>query len=136
MSKSTERPSEAAMRRAMEEMEERKTRTGIEGLTEQAEEVVRLILDGYCDHDLSTVAQAVRDRQDEIALEGARRLTVGDTVTFTAPISPKYLIGQEARVTKVNRKSVVVDVPDEPSYRRFRGATGVRCPISCIATEV
>ena len=61
---------------------------------------------------------------------------VGDTVFFQRGISPKYLIGLSARVTKVNAKSVVVTVPDEPAYRRFRGARNVRCPKGIVAKRV
>jgi hypothetical protein len=57
----------------------------------------------------------------------------GDIVFFQRGISPKYLVGKTAVVTKVNDKSVVVNVPDDPSYRRFQGKRGVRCPKTIVS---
>jgi len=59
----------------------------------------------------------------------------GDIVFFTNGISPKYLFGKTATVVKVNDKSVLVNVPDEPQYRRFAGARNVRCPKGIVSTR-
>ncbi len=96
------------------------------------DEAYALIEDGRCDDDLDGLAHAIKMRRDEIAFSQAEGLRPGDEIAFKAPISPKYLIGLKAEVVKVNRKSVVVDIPADPAYRRFRGGQGVRCPISCV----
>lgn len=59
-------------------------------------------------------------------------IKVGDTIEFTVGIAPKYLIGKRAVVKKVNGKSVVTDLPDDPAYGRFAGAKGVRCPMKIV----
>lgn len=58
---------------------------------------------------------------------------VGDAVEFGELVAPRYLVGRKGMVvTKVNRKSVKVTVPDEEGFGRFRGKSNVGCPNSII----
>lgn len=58
---------------------------------------------------------------------------IGDKVEFGSMVSPRYLIGRKGMVvTKVNRKSVKVRVPDEVGFGRFQGKQNVGCPNSII----
>lgn len=58
---------------------------------------------------------------------------IGDLVEFGPTASPKYLIGRRGmKITKVNPKSVKVDVPDEPGFGRFAGKGNVGCPKTII----
>ena len=95
-------------------------------------EVISSIEDGHCDDDLSAIIDAVRSRQQVLAARNVRALAPGDTVRFSDSIRPKYLIGKTATVVKLNKKTVVVDCPDDPDYGRFSGSSNVRCPNSLI----
>jgi hypothetical protein len=95
-------------------------------------EVINSIEDGNCDDDLAAILDAVRLRQKTLAARQVRDLSPGDTVRFSDAIRPKYLVGKTATVVKLNRQTVVVDCPDDPSYGRFSGSSGVRCPNSLI----
>ncbi len=99
-------------------------------------EVINSIEDGACDDDLTAIISAVRSRQQILAARNVRVLSPGDAVKFSDSIRPKYLIGKTATVVKLNRKTVVVDCPDDPSYGKFSGSSNVRCPNSLIEGRV
>lgn len=88
---------------------------------------------GEHDHELDMIMQAASARRKDIAAAKRFELKRGDTVKFSDHIRPRYLIGLEATVAKVNQKSVVVDCPDDPAYGRFAGVRGVRCALTLIA---
>lgn len=100
------------------------------------EDLDRLVLDaivgGECDHILDVVIDSVADRRAILARRMLRQLEAGDMVRFGDQISPKYLIGLTVTVTKVNRKSVIVSVPNDPLFGRFRGKRSIRVPLSLI----
>lgn len=56
----------------------------------------------------------------------------GDRVRFVAG-RPRYLIGVQGTVSKINDKTVGVDIDDNPRARGFSGAKGVRVPVSSLA---
>jgi hypothetical protein len=57
----------------------------------------------------------------------------GVTVKATSPtLRPKYMIGHEFLVKKVNAKTVVIDIPDDDRFGRFSGQKNVRMPKSCV----
>jgi hypothetical protein len=90
------------------------------------------IVSGKFDDILDHLEWAINMRREEVAAQFSRSLTVGDTVEFTDDIRPKYLIGKTATVEKINRKTVTVACPDDPSYKRYRNSRGVRCPNTLI----
>jgi hypothetical protein len=100
------------------------------------QEIELALLDGDLDKELDLLADAVRSRQDYLAKRAVVGIRPGDTVRFSDSIRPRYLIGQVAKVQKVNPKSIVVDCPVDPSYGRFSGSQNVRCPVSLIAGKV
>lgn len=55
-------------------------------------------------------------------------IEVGDTIKIVGKLKPNYLMGWTFPVTKVNAKTVSINVPDEPQYRRFAGLKSVRIP--------
>ena len=95
-------------------------------------EVINSIEDGNCDDDLAAILDAVRSRQKVLAARNVRDLSPGDTVRFSNAIRPKYLVGKTATVVKLNKKTVVVDCPEDASYGRFSGSSNVRCPNALI----
>lgn len=98
-------------------------------------EVVGNIVTGECDDILNDIVQAVKDRRNAINSNKIRSISVGDVVVFNKSVRPRYLEGKTAVVTKVNRKTVDVDCPNDPDYRGFCGAKSVRCPISIVTKE-
>jgi hypothetical protein len=94
------------------------------------------IIGGTHDSDLDAISDAVKQRRQILAARTVSALRPGDTVAFSDLIRPTYLIGREATVVRVNAKSVVVNCPDDPSYRRYCNAKSVRCPNSLIAGKV
>ncbi len=77
------------------------------------------------------LAKAIADAiYDELRLQNSRKtsgkLKVGDIITFNGDISPKYMIGQKARVVKLNRARAKVKMIQPVG--RFSGI--INCPYS------
>jgi hypothetical protein len=96
------------------------------------EEVATNIATGEFDDILNHLELSISVRREQLASQFSRSLKVGDVVEFTSDIRPKYLIGKTATVEKINRKTVTVSCPDDPSYKRYRNSRGVRCPNTLI----
>lgn len=105
--------------------------------------LTELILEGRYDNHLDLIEQTVDRRRAMISVaarpepdEDIERdddaLTYGDIIRFSSRINPKYLSGLTATVVKFNPKTIVVDCPDDPRYRRFQGAKNIRCPKNVI----
>lgn len=90
------------------------------------------IEDGDADSFLDDLAIAVADRQSIIKMRKNGSIRTGDTVRFNNKARPKYLQGLDATVKKLNRKTVVVDFPYDPSYGRFSNARNVRAPFTIV----
>lgn len=84
---------------------------------------------------LNQIQQAVKQRKEIVLGRMVLGLNKGDKVRFNGKIRPKYLVGLEATVEKVNQKSVGVRLveDDKAAARRF-GHGVIRCPISLIET--
>lgn len=93
---------------------------------------------GLYDDEIEVLLEAVVQRRKELRRERAHSiledLNPGDTIQFTRPITPQYLVGVRATVQYVDRYNAkaVVDVEDRPGTGRFRGARSVKVPGSCI----
>lgn len=96
------------------------------------QEVVGGIFTGEFDDELNDIVAAINSRRDTISRNKVKSISVGDVVIFNSSIRPKYLEGKEAKVTKVNRKTVTVSIPDDPNYRKYAGSASVRCPVSLL----
>ena len=96
------------------------------------EQLVDAILDGVADDNIDSLTAAIKQRR-EVA-NGRKLLFInpGDKVVFNRSARPKYLQGIEAKVTKVNKTTVTVDIPEDAwGAKKFRG-TNVRTPISIV----
>ena len=107
-------------------------------MTEQiADEIVDMILAGDVDDDLEKIKRAVYARQ---ALKGGQQraedFIVGQMVEIIGKLKPNYLFGHRFEVTKVNDKTVCVNVPRDPKYRRFSGSRSVRIPKNAVKVVV
>jgi hypothetical protein len=91
------------------------------------------ILQGEHDNDLELIETACRQRRN--LLRGAAAavtmaaVKVGDTVRIKA-ISPKYLIGATAEVTRKRRTKL--EIKFDKSYGRYRSGSTVIVPSSCV----
>lgn len=103
-------------------------------MTDMTHEIMDIIRSGDVDDNLAVIEMAIRERRSILA--GQKRVPeiprtdfhVGCTVKVTGKLKPNYLFGHTFEAKKVNHKTVVVDVPDHPLYRRFAGHNGVRIP--------
>jgi|SRR6476469_3777327 len=80
---------------------------------------------------LSQIKQAVKQREEILLQRTLNDLMKGSKVKFNNKTRPKYLVGLEAEVTKVNAKSVKVKIDDSESARRY-GHGEIRVPFSLI----
>ena len=101
-------------------------------MTNSDHSVINGIEDGDFDSILSEIVSAVSLRKEIVADRAARDISIGDEVRFNDTIRPKYLAGKTATVVKINRKTIVVNCPDDPSYKKYRNSKNVRCPNSLI----
>ena len=86
---------------------------------------------GVYDDALRTIGDALRDRQRTVAYENARNLQRGDFVRLVA-IRPKYLQGIIVKVVGFSGTKVLVDLPDDYSAGRYRGAKAVKVGQTCV----
>ena len=79
--------------------------------------IVQQVLAGAFDDVLEQLYKATKRRKEylrEDALDDV--MFVGGRVKFAAHVRPKYLVGQLATITKINRTTVVVEF-DQPNGR-------------------
>ena len=104
-------------------------------MTEQiTQEILDIILSGDVDDDLAKIERAVYARR---ALKGEQQrgeepFVVGRKVEVVEKLRPNYLFGHRFEIVKVNDKSVCVNVPSDPRYRRFSGSKSLRLPKSAV----
>jgi hypothetical protein len=82
------------------------------------QEIVAMIEAGDLDEHLNELLNATYARKKASA--ESVNFQIGQKIRVTR-VNPKYLIGMEATIHKVNRTTVRVMVPDEPRYRKYRG---------------
>jgi hypothetical protein len=77
--------------------------------------------DGDFDDGLEDIARAVQFRRELVHRKQARRLqrdmSVGDRVILTNKITPRYLEGCSATVTKIQEGAAVVELDELPIHR-------------------
>ena len=100
-------------------------------------DIIAMILAGDLDDDLAEVTRACYTRQAVIkgGLKNGekREFQRGQKVRIAGTnLRPKYMIGKEFTVKRVNQKTVVVDMPKDSGYGRFSGASNVRIPKNCV----
>jgi hypothetical protein len=89
-------------------------------------DIAAAVARGELDDDLDMIASLINDRRKmnrQIdGLDKFAALKVGDRVTISSTVRPKYLAGLPATVTKKNRTRVVIDL-DAPAGRFHRNIT-------------
>ena len=102
---------------------------------DMTQEILEIIRSGDVDTDLEEIKIAVLIRIAELAdlPNYERGFTVGAVVEVNTKLRPNYLYGHRFIVKKINEKTVVVDIPNEPQYRRFAGHTDVRIPKTALS---
>jgi len=94
-------------------------------------DVINAILGGSFDSTLDKIREAITERKDQKASNLRFELSIGDSVYFTSTCSPAYMRGKSAKVVKINRERVIVDL-DSPAGRFHKNVT---CPLSIITTK-
>lgn len=86
---------------------------------------------GKLDPYLVSLRTIIGERLDTLAQRLKFKLTLGQSVWFNNTCRPAYMRGAEAKVRKINRERIVVDLV-APAGRFHKGIT---CPLSIITTE-
>jgi hypothetical protein len=94
--------------------------------------IATAIVTGELDDILDHLDLSITMRRETLSDNIVNEISIGDDVRFNDSVKPKYLAGKTAKVVKINRKTIVVDCPDDPEYRRFANSKRVRCPNSII----
>ena len=89
------------------------------------------IITGELDADLANIRQAVKTREDMLAMALKATLSEGDEVRFveTSAVNPSYLRGLRATVTKIAQKRIVVKLLNG-GVGRFGGT--IRTPVELV----
>ena len=125
--------------------------------------IIEHIEQGRCDDSLGLVAHAVSQRQKATGqipqgtpqgqppaqalpvlsrqIDPDAEIQRGDTIKVTGRLSPNYLMGHTFVVKRIAFKRggarvVVVDVPNEPQFRRFAGVSNTKIPLNAVAKVV
>ena len=85
------------------------------------EEVIRAISAGVVDEDFDAVYEALKLRNKFIGTRKALSFAPEDKVVFNDQARPRYLIGVEGVVTKLQGMSIIVRMP-----KNITGDTGGR----------
>ena len=80
---------------------------------------------GRCDNILTEIIAAAKARRSLVA---GGDLAIGDRVRLIAPISPRYMIGKEGIVSKVNKTTATIILDDKTT----RFGASPRVPLSCV----
>lgn len=98
--------------------------------------IIASIASGFNDADLDAIRSAISDRKDELpyvptVAPKRSAFKKGISVWFNKSVSPKYMVGREAIVVKVNPKRVKVKLV-EGEDTRF-GNRPINCPLSLLS---
>lgn len=103
-------------------------------MNEQIDQICSDILDGKYDAFRFHLMDALQARSQalmpKVAKLAARDFRIGNLVKFNDKVSPKYLIGRTAKVTKVNRERVKIVLAEDCG--RFRAGKQIACPVSIL----
>ncbi len=93
------------------------------------DDVSILIRAGRFDDHLEALARVLEDRRREVVIDAARAFQPGDRVTITT-VSPKYMQGAKATLSRVNTSTATVILAE--ARRRFRAGQEVKVPLSSL----
>lgn len=105
-------------------------------MTEDNEQLLLILAGietGSHDDELDAIVNAVERRRTLLAKRKAATIKPGDTIRLSN-CRPKYLSGLAATVVRTDDTHVWVTFPQEKAYRRYAGATEVRCHLDMIDT--
>ena len=102
--------------------------TEIENYEQIAHDIIEMVALGDLDASLGTIQGACLQRQKLIHFgkeqkpeqQNGQIFKRGAIVEVAGQLKPNYLFGHRFKVLKVNPKTCLVWIPDEPVYRRFR----------------
>lgn len=89
---------------------------------------------GLFDDNLDEVVEEIRARKHTLTHRLVANLKVGDRITISTKVNPKYLGGLTATVTKIMHEYVTIDLDGiihGPNGKRWY--RGIRMPMSLIA---
>lgn len=109
------------------------------------QQIITTLDSGALDSDIRTLNTVIAERMSALGISIVRLphvpqapkttnisdFSVGQTVWFNKKVAPRYLIGVEALVVKVNRERVKVRIKNPSDAGRFEG--DVNCPISILS---
>lgn len=101
---------------------------------DMTQEIIDIIKSGDVDGSLNIIDMALQGRR---AIKGGQKraeevFARGKTVEIMGKLKPNYLFGHRFEIQKVNPKTVVINVPNDPKFRRFAGHNGVRIPKTAV----
>lgn len=107
------------------------------GVEAQYSTVVTSIEQGKMDDGLLVLTNVIERRQRSLDRsdnneDSEAKFRVGQDVKIVGKLRPNYLFGMTFPVVKVNDKTVCIDVPNDPVYRRFSGQKGLRIPKTAV----
>jgi len=93
--------------------------------------IISDINNGLHDHELAAIISAAQSR-NSLTPSPARNYTlvIGDRVVFNSHVSPKYMVGQQGTVVKVNRSTVKLKLDNQ--IGRFKCFGNTKAPLSII----
>ena len=96
----------------------------------KADEVIRAIQYGEVDENLRAIQRVVQERIKINAMVEMMTLCKDDVVKFNDQIRPAYLRGMMAKVIKINKTTVTVEMLDD--HGKFRQGSKVRVPATLL----
>jgi|688.fasta_scaffold359841_3 hypothetical protein len=95
-----------------------------------AEEIIRAIQYGEVDPNLRAIQKVVQERIKINAMVEMMTLCKDDVVKFNQQIRPAYLRGMMAKVVKVNKTTVTVEMMDD--HGKFPQGSKARVPATLL----
>lgn len=95
----------------------------------ELKDIIKFVLSTEADSDIAAIKRALEARKERDAVALRCELTVGQTVWLKAG-KPRYLNGAEAKIVKINRERVVINL----SKPHGRFCFGVIVPVGLIST--
>src|SRR6187551_2380587 len=108
-------------------------RTNMPEFIISTDKIISTIIDGNVDASLDGISAAIKSRRDAINSKKLFSIVPGDTVKINSLCRPRYLVGLQGEVTRVNQKTVSMRIREEDKFRaRKYGYGEFRTPISLV----
>lgn len=80
---------------------------------------------------LDLIINSARDKRAYLLRRRAMSVTKGDAMRVVGDLRPKYLLGSVVTVNKVNKTTIDVTFPDDPTLNKWSGGRA-RVPMSSL----